>query len=309
MCRNKIVFGTLTEAATFTDADFTRLLESAGLSLATLDRLTQEMGSSSGSNVDYENLTVFARPILKVPGKRIVLAPGELLAALRHSLICLATERGITAGLAQRFRRATWQAAIEHLKRLDIHAAGGLPQGDPDAPYLDGVFVLDADKALYMQLVADDFANYDCERAYGEWSYPSLVQRLEDRQRQVEAELFGAPDLAHPNECMTLILLQSVGRLMAIGLGKPLKPFQSPRIVLHVDDLDILSELEAGDPLVLWRFARASERFRDQTRVASADSFDEFATYRARRLQLLLFGSAAPSCHRLHRPRPGPNGF
>ena len=151
----------------------------------------------------------------------VIASPSELLPALWAALIALAQDRGVGKELASRFGSATWQAVHEHLRYINC---GALPLVAPawDNPPVvvhDGYFSLDTDKLIYCLLVSDSLEDYDRNEPFGLWKTAELPAALNDRLSQIVQDVY----TKHPemNEVFGLVLMQTIGRFAAIGLGGP----------------------------------------------------------------------------------------
>ena len=161
------------------------------------------------------------RPLIAGSTDIVIASPSELLPALWAALIALAQDRGVGKELASRFGSATWQAVHEHLRYINC---GALPLVAPawDNPPVvvhDGYFSLDTDKLIYCLLVSDSLEDYDRNEPFGLWKTAELPAALNDRLSQIVQDVY----TKHPemNEVFGLVLMQTIGRFAAIGLGGP----------------------------------------------------------------------------------------
>src|SRR5436190_14744972 len=145
---------------------------------------------------------------------------------------------------------------------------------------VDGLFSLDRDKALHLLLVTDSLVGYSEAEPYGHWD-EDLSSAIESRLTEVDQEVL----LNHPapNSLLHLVALQGMGRSHFAGIGEPAPPARSPQLLMPAADLECIAMLEAGDPLALWKYARASESIRETTRIIQMNELDEFGLYRSHR--------------------------
>ena len=219
------------------------------------------------------------RPLVAGGADIIIASPSELLPALRNALIALAQDRGVEKELAGRFGSATWQAVHEHLRYINCDALPSVVPAWDNAPAVvhDGYFSLDTDKLIYCLLVSDSLENYDRKDPFGLWKTPNLSAVVTDRLRQVVEEVYSQ----HPqiNEVFALVLMQTVGRFVAIG-------FDGPNIMslpIGAADLCTLCLLEGGKDLILWQFAKSKETIRRYAHITPTGVLDEYAVYRKNR--------------------------
>jgi len=256
----------LKTAVAFDAEELGRQLYESGILPETLDPFIVEPGEISAAEYKVHARPLDPRPLVRADDLVIMLEPGMLPAALRHRLICLALENGVTGGLAERYRSAVWDNVVQSLEYLGhLPVPVTRPALSKDLPFRDGVFTMDSDKALYVLLTSDDLSGYTRDQVFGRWTFDSLAEKMEERQRAVEDAVFMGT--SPPNEMCVLLLQQGLGRYHVLGFGEPPPPFGCPRVIMRASDLETIAWLEGGDPLLLWKYAKASERLRDHTKV------------------------------------------
>jgi hypothetical protein len=219
------------------------------------------------------------KPIVATGTDVVVASPAELLAALRNALVALAQDRGVTEELADRFGGATWQAVREHLSYVNCDA---IPLRVPDwndrpRAVHDGFFSIDTDKIVYCLAVTDSLSGYDRQNPFGLWETPGLNDAISARLDVVAKHIYaGQPQV---NEIFLILLTQSVGRFVAIGIGGP----DLMTLALPAADLCTLCLLEGGKDLVLWKFALVRSATREQAYIAPTGVIDEYEFYRKSR--------------------------
>lgn len=272
----------LAEAVLFNKSELRFLLDKWQLDWSSIDPFVLDAGSFSFKDYRLEEGPLHQRPLVRYGDYFVIAEPGLLLAALRHRIISLAIIHGVIDEVASKFRAAVWDSVLMNIGYLSLNQVGFPPA--QNAPFHDGLFTLDTDKALYIQLATDELKNYSIDSIYGTWQNPGIMKVLEQRQLEVEEQLFTAhPSFAnHPaiNEVLVLILFEGVGRLAAFGIGEPLAPFRSHRLSLTAADLETICLLEMGEPLILLKYSTAQERIRERTKVISIGQLDEFNLYR-----------------------------
>jgi hypothetical protein len=219
------------------------------------------------------------RPLVAGSTDIVIASPSELLPALWNALIALAQDRGVEKELASRFGSATWQAVHEHLRYINCDALPLVVPAWDNAPAVvhDGYFSLDTDKLIYCLQVSDSLEDYDRKDPFGLWKTPNLSAVVTDRLRQVVEGVYSQ----HPqiNEVFALVLMQAVGRFVAIG-------FDGPNIMslpIGAADLCTLCLLEGGKDLILWQFAKSKETIRRYAHITPTGVLDEYAVYRKNR--------------------------
>jgi hypothetical protein len=266
-------------AVRFSRAGYGLFLRTLGLPVDCLQPLTvapQDVESDG----DFQIAGLLSRkPILATGSDVVVASPTELLPALRNALIALAQDRGVVDELADRFGSATWQAVREHLSYVNCAA---IPLRVPDwldRPRVvhDGFFSLDTDKIVYCLAVTDSLSGYDRQNPFGLWETPGLNDSISARLDIVANHIYAAQPWV--NEIFLILLTQSVGRFVAIGVGGP----DLPTLALPAADLCILCLLEGGKDLVFWKFGLVRSVTREQAFIAPTGVIDEYEFYRKNR--------------------------
>ena len=80
-----------------------------------------------------------------------------------------------------------------------------------------------------------------------------------------------------PNGALALITFASPGRSFFLGLGEP--RFARP-VLMSPEGLEAIAHTEPGHRLLLWQYAKASDRFRANATVHAFDPLDEFSVWR-----------------------------
>jgi hypothetical protein len=219
------------------------------------------------------------RPLVAGSTDIVIASPSELLPALRNALIALAQDRGVEKELASRFGSATWQAVHEHLRYINCDPLPLVVPAWDNAPAVvrDGYFSLDTDKLSYCLLISDSLEGYDRKDPFGLWKAPNLSAVVTDRLRQVVKDVYSQ----HPqiNEVFALVLMQTVGRFVAIGFDGP----DIMSLPIGAADLCTLCLLEGGKDLILWQFAKSKETIRRYAHITPTGVLDEYSVYRKNR--------------------------
>jgi hypothetical protein len=218
-------------------------------------------------------------PLVAVNTDIVIASPSELLPALWNALIALAQDRKVEKELASRFGSATWQAVHEHLGYINCNALSlAVPAWDnAPAEVHDGYFSLDTDKIIYCLLVSDSLENYDRDDPFGLWNAPNLPAVVTDRLRQVVEDMYSQH--SQINEVFALVMMQTVGRFVAIGFASP----DIMSLPIGAADLCTLCMLEGGKDLILWQFAKSRETIRRYAHITPTGVLDEYAVYRKNR--------------------------
>lgn len=284
----------LMKAVAFQNEELEQLLQLRGLSPDILEPLTVDAGAISAGDYNIGNSPLNARPIVRIGDTLVVAQPGVLLAALRHGILSIAIEGGFAREITQRYRLAVWDSmvqALDYLRLYQVKVAGRpLTQADP---FLDGLFVLDTDKALYVQLMTDDLRGYSHKEVFSTWSNNETASILERRQKEVEKSVFSKTPA--PKEVLVLVLIQGFGRPAVFSFADTIDPYRSLRLFMSAGDLDTIALTEGGDPLVLLKYARAQNRTRQTTSIMTSSQLDEFQLYRSRDYSYYISDETRPN--------------
>lgn len=252
------------------------LFRKQGTSSSALAPLIIPFGSVRFDDYQIDNGELLSKPIVRVGDELIVALPGMLLPAAWNELIRLAIEMGIVSVLAERYKLAVWDSIEVSLGFLE-HRPVQFPLPRHNIPaFFDGIFTLDTDKLIYAALVTDPLDGYDANGAFGSWPLAGLDTKIAQRIREIERSILGAKDA--PNDILFLIIHQGIGRSMTMPITEP--EF-SPLLMLSASDLETISILEAGDQMLLWKWALASTKLRKKTEVVCFSALDEFSLYQS----------------------------
>jgi hypothetical protein len=276
--------GELRSAVTFTAADLSDVLKDGALQL--LEEWITDAGTHPVALGDSTDDGLILRPLLRHGTDLIVVNPGELASALRHHLIVMAAEHGCREALADAFRQTAAAMTAELLTEL-----GAIPRG-PAAPTADPLVLRQgfdgADGTIIdVGVLTDDLSGYDATDPFGVWSIPNVGQPLQD--------CLDPPGLPDENDDRTLRLAvtDDVARIRMTALEPPRRP--GPLLTIPLDELQVMIGLDADDPLFLWQFARASDRFHENSLVQEWSVLDTYAIYRDNNYSFYLSDDRPPT--------------
>ena len=165
-------------------------------------------GEAGLNEVDRGTGPLNSRPLVRTQDGFIIGAPGLLLHALRLRILALAEQTGLLRELAERFADGCWAGVARSLTYLS-HDELGQPPLDPGLPaFRHGLFSLDTDKALYVQLASDPLNDYSGQSP-DSWHDDQLMGSLQAHAGAVEQDIFSWEQ--PPNEVLFLYLLVSPG--------------------------------------------------------------------------------------------------
>ena len=266
-------------AVTFTQSELNSLTGDGIDFEPTIASLTVDLGEVDWDLYQFEHGALHYRPFVVADDKYIVPIPSSLLSGLIHRILCIADEYGILAEISQLYRQTVCSDIEEQLRYSGSHPVSvPLPKPEPSA-FAEGLFSLDTDKIIYVQVVTDDRIDFVGDYEPSQWNTGQLQKALEQRAKDVVTHLSDSG--TGSDRVLILTITESTGRMFLMTFGEP--PHDSVRLVLSACSFKYMSLLDAGDPLWLWKYARASRRLHNQAQVFCLDVLDEYSTYRTRR--------------------------
>lgn len=216
--------------------------------------------------------------------------PCNLLAVLRHSLINLSIEYNFISELKKNFELAIWNTVVKSLNTMDIKQLEySLPAYDKDLSFKEGIFSIDLDKVLYIQLHTDDFSNYDKSIVFDR-GYQIDNEILE--QRALEVKCFILENNLEIREVLIIVLVQTAGRGLFLGLEHLV---DDNCLIMSVNDLETIALLEGGDSLHLYKYAKAYRKLNSTAKCISIDFLDAYSIYRSKNKSFYLSDEKHPN--------------
>ena len=264
------------DAVTFSRSELVSLTVSEEFFDETIEPLVMNIGEVDWEGYSFEFGQLHHRPFVRVGDSYVVSDPSWLMSGLLHRVYSIALKHGKLSDLANAYRSVVW-SEIEDLLRFSssFPSAITLPYSKPTR-FVEGLFNLDSDKMLYVQLATDDRTDFIGHYEPATWNVSQLQEELESRNTQVVEHL---SELGiGTDRILTLTILESTGRKFAIGFGNP--PYSSLQLVLPASSFKSMCTLDGRDPLWLWKFTRVYTKVHEQRQVVSWDVLDEYAVYR-----------------------------
>lgn len=259
----------LCDALAFSPEDLAGLLPDGGMQVLE-DWITAAGDHHPDLDISVTDDGLVLRPLMRHGAKLIVVNPGELVSALRHHLIVKAAHYGCRDELAVAFRSVAFAFTSEALTQIDGRPSTPIA---PAGPLLLGqVFDAASDSIIRVGLLTDDLSGYDPGKPFGFWDIPNAGQPLQD---------YLDPPGEHREDddrTLRLAVTDDLARTFMIGLENSRRP--GPLLSIPVNELQVLIDLDGSDPLFLWRFAQANQRFHETTRVQSWSVLDTYSIYR-----------------------------
>lgn len=259
---------------------------------AALGRFIRQTGSLM-SPLDVSNGPVgdrlVATPMLATDDEVIILLPGCLLASLRHHIILLAKQYGLTSRVAEAYSTALAREVGRALlflrhepSRLDgIRGLDGCR---------DQFFAFDADKLCHVALLVDTLGDYSDDDPYGRAIIRVTPEQLDEHFADVRLRAADAGCTV-----LHLIVPDAIGRTAAVALSASGDEAASRSVSFTASDLAVVAHLEEGDPLTLWKFAGARDELRRHANIMAWNNVDEFALYRNHKHSFYISDDARPN--------------
>lgn len=273
-------FDLLQKAVTFNVDELSDILGRRHLHLEDLAPFITKAGSFKSEEYDGENMPLFKKPILNISSSFIVTLPGLLLPALRHEIILFAKLCGYQKKLCDAFRETCWQTARESLSFTQNYEtnASTILETNPSGRIKQGVFSLDHNKVIYLQLWTDTLEDYDDSLIFGHYDSKNDLNELTAAEESAVKKIL--ENYRGINEIVTLTVFQGVGRMHMIGLNATKANYQPLKILLSVADLETVCWLEGGKNLTWYQYAYANDNIRKTAKVLCTSALDEFGFYR-----------------------------
>lgn len=269
----------LRQAVSFTASELAALLARHNVAIFEIENLILQQGHVSIADYQVDNGELLVSPIVKAADKFVVAIPGMLLSAARNEIIRLALERGVIAELAARYHASAWETVMDSLGYIEHQrVAVRLPE-PPDIPcFQEAFFSFDSDKLAYVTLMTDALTDYSSQEPLGRWELKDIGDKLEARIREICDFTF--TQLSGVNEIFCLLICQGSGRWYSLGFQKTFEI--EPRLMLGLSaaDLETITLLEGGQPLALWKYAWASWKLKQKSKVVSCGELTKFYFYR-----------------------------
>jgi hypothetical protein len=267
-------FNALADCFSLLDADLHELLGEDAAMISVLEHDLQAAPLPTAvDGIDPLDRT----PIVRRGDRHVVAAPHSLVTALRHALINLARDYGLSEQLAELSARRSLSQVRAGAERMSWEYFRSIRASDEN-PIWSAMFSFDVDKVAHVAVLSDDLSAYDSSHARGMWRPAGIIESLSARMTEVELGLTVGPGPC-PNDFVHIVLLAGIGRGFVFGLPELPTPCTSPHLLMTAEALDVITML-GPDQLELWKFARAAEELRDYARVLGFNALDEYAMWR-----------------------------
>jgi len=250
-----------------------------------LEPLTVDLGSRRFSDAELRDGAVDRWPLLR-DGEWIVLArPFGVCTALRHRIVLRAVEEIGVEPAAALFGAEVDEDVADALRRMMLQPQF-LRRRDASTSFSEIHARCDSNKIVAALVLSDDFSGLGERSPYTTFG---TRPHLDAAHAHLEALATRAAEVG--DEVLGLIVGQAAGRSVFVGTQRE----QAPNLTLKgitAADLDVIGFLESGDPLALWKFARAPRALERITQMTMFSPLDGYGAYRANERSFAPFREA-----------------
>lgn len=267
----------LCSAVSFSEEDLATLLGPA------IDRVPALLAPDRMDLVahDHESPTdgrIYLYPLIKSgDGAVIVALPSGLAASITHRVLVRAIDRGLAEPVVEALHETLQRVMRGLLGRVRWMRVSAPPQLEEPRLVREAFYRFDSDKAAHVVSVVDPLVDYVPGRPVASADFREIEEELHERfvevRDAVRADLLDA-------HVLHVVCSASLGRSFFLDFTDEATDDRSALLVVTADDLDLMTRIEAPDPLGLWKFAVASDRLHQQSHVMSFSRLDEYAIYR-----------------------------
>ena len=288
-------------AITFSLEEIERMLRHDNQFLKALAPFCTKPGTNDWDSYSTKMGWLHHRPFVKMGKSLLVPNPSLFVTALRQRIICIAMEYGVLDALADTYREVVWIDIEESLGfQWSYPISLPLPASSPTG-FKEGIFYLDIDKLMYVQLVSDNLQDFTGDFKTGLEGTNQSETRVAGRVTEMVSYLKNLDPT--PEKVLVLTIIQPAGREMVVELGQA--PADSLWLNMNAGDLRTIT-LGSEDPLELWKFARSQQRNLEKTEVMGIDSLDEYVLYRSSKRSFYVTDEPPPDLL-LFEPGSGPD--
>lgn len=283
----------LKKAVVFSKSELRTLFENVGLDISAVERIVLPFGSIHSDSYVLGDGPVAAHPLLYSDDCYVVVNPQNVMSSLKHEIICLAMEAGAHEELAIRYHKMIWHTVLETFDFLR-HEIVTCADDSAAPPWIsEGLFSFDSDKMAYVALITDPLDDYDANQVFGYWPATGVQEVIDARLTSVQHNVLTSRNA--PNGILSVFLSAGFGRLVMVGSGGGDRTVDAPLVGLSASDLETIAQIESGERLALWKFAKAAHNVRKNTSIAPTSMLNEYFYYRSNNYSYYLSDDATPN--------------
>lgn len=238
-----------------------------------LEPLIVDLGSRQFSDAKLRDGAVDRWPLLRAGEWIVLVRPFSVCTALRHRIVHRAMEESGHEFAAALFGTEVADDVADALRRMTL-SPQIVQRRDASTLFTEMHARCDTDKIVAALVLSDDFRGLD-ERS----PYTNFDTRPHLDTVHVHLEALATRAADDGDEVLGLIVGQAAGRSVFVATQRE----QAPNLTLKgitAADLDVIGFLESGDPLGLWKFARAPRVLERVTQMTMFSPLDGYGAYR-----------------------------
>jgi hypothetical protein len=278
----------LGKATVFHHEELYKIALSCKTDMEEIKWLFSKSGEVDPDSYNFENGDLLERPILKINDLYVVTDPSALLGSFMQRVLIRMQEENFLEAFAQTYNLAVWDSVQKYIERMNVHKLKGWPsEHRKEISLIDGGFIFDTDKCLIVFLVGDNFLELDQNQI--------RIDPCQIEQRRDEIVKSLCSQKYPPNEFLFLYVLSDYRRAISFSFPKPERSHQSFHIPMSADGLEIISILEMGKSLFLYKYGKAKEVSRQKSKVVSIEPLSEYELFRKCEYSFYVSDKARPN--------------
>jgi hypothetical protein len=221
---------------------------------------------------------IYLFPLIEAgDGTVIVALPSGLAASITHRALARAVDRDMAEPVVKALHAALQLAMRRMFDRVRWMRVSAPRRLEEPRLVSEAFYRFDSDKVAHVVGVVDPLGDYVAGAPFGTTDFREIEEELHERFVKVRAAVRTDDSDAY---VLHVVCMASLGRSFFLGFTDEAADERSALLAVAADDLDLMTRIEAPDPLGLWKFAVASRQLHEQSRVVSFSKLDEYAIYR-----------------------------
>ncbi len=286
-------FEKLKLAVRFTSEELDELLNFYDLRKSAITPFIVEFGEIALESYTYQNSPLHAKPIVRTERGIIVSEPGLLLDSLRHHIILIAKKFGLLKELSLKYHHEVLGTVGKSPYLLNMEQIPvKLPEKENDLLLHEGIWRLDTDKVVYVEVNTDNFEDYVGKQVFEDQNSQTIAELIDKRLTLVEEAIFD--QVSNLNEIFFVIVQSGIGRTNVFRLTLSGLKTDPPFLMLSASELEVLGLLYGYDKLTLYKFAKVFDNLKKNVKVMAWSTLDVFETYRSHDFSFYLSDERRP---------------
>lgn len=274
---DKTEFSRLQKAVIFSQEDIHSLFSPYGFDDTILDPFISHIGSSDLLKGYINDNPLFYRPLVKINDTILLTNPAAISGSIRHYILMMAKKerkiRQLTTAITHSYWFAT-QISLDLLgfKPVDVQ----LPELIKIEGFVEGIYAIDNDKIVYIQLIVDDANSYQKIYPLQFLSDRNRMHAINQRYDNVISWLNQHQDPLFRN-IFFIAIFGSIGRSIHIKYSNEKKNVRA--LGLTSENLEVLARSNDCDCLKLWKFVGHFEEVSSFHQIKSFSILDKYEFY------------------------------